>query len=396
MMSIRRNNGSALLIVMVVAISLGVLALSYFRVARENRHSEKWYELRSTAIEAARTIHEEAYATLHKDLKNPKSQAFWFMLGAVSGARNELKLPFASQNLGRIIPDGFSCRHSCELKIVSFKAASPDGRPYFGRNEGHGIVAIQTKVEIFGNRDRQRLPVAQYYLEMQHDYLVASMLSPDSNGSPFKNALMLRRQREHDGKNTISADNLQLLAYQTDAPPLPEKIENLQVFDRYALWARKDLTFEDLVRLRIIDPRTRALNLSGINHCRGTIRLDGQWQIRGQGVLIADSFEINDSIKKSEGSDLAIFYARRGKIRVNTGNEIHAALIAINQSGTGTVEAARPLNLNGMILADQLFFQNWSPDEHIIVYDRTLTETEKAYQISISRWVNYRRSGETS
>ncbi len=396
MMSIRRNNGSALLIVMVVAISLGVLALSYFRVARENRHSEKWYELRNAAIEAARTIHEEAYATLHRDLKNPKSQAFWFILGAVSGARNELKLPFTRQNLDRIIPDGFSCRYSCELKIVSFKTASPDGRPYFGRNEGHGIVAIQAKVEIFGNRDRQRLPIAQYYLEMQHDYLVASMLSPDSSGSPFKSALILRRQREYDGKNAISGSNLQLLTYQTDAPPLPEKIENLQVFDRYALWARKDLSFEDLIRLRVIDPRTRTLNLSGINHCRGTIRLDGQWQIRGQGVLIADGFEINDSIKKSEGSDLAIFYARRGKIRVNTGNEIHAALIAINHSGTGTVEAARPLNLNGMILADRLFLQNWSPDEHIIVYDRALNEPEKAYQISISRWVTFRRSGETS
>ncbi len=396
MMPTNSRTGSALLVVMVIATCLGVLALSYYRVARESRHSEKWHELRNTAIEAARTIHEEAYATLFKDLKNQRSQIFWFLLGAVSGAKNELKLPFARQNLGRIIPDGFDCDFSCELKVISFKATAPDGQPYYGKHEGHGILAILTRVEIFNHRDKARVPVSRHYLEMHHDYLVASMVSPGKTGSPFKNALMVRKQRDFDGQNAISANNVQMLTYQTDAPPLPAELENMQAFDRFSLWARRDLSLEDLRRLRIIDTTTRTLNLNGINHCRGAISLDGQWQVRGQGVLIADSFTINDSVKKAESNDLAILYARRGNIRVNTSNEVHAALIAINKNGTGTVEAARALNLNGMILADRLNLQNWSPDEHVIVYDRALSDPDKAFQISISRWVNFRRSGEQS
>lgn len=382
--------------VLVIAACLGMLALSYFRVARESRHSEKWHELRSTAEEAAKAIHEEAYATLLKDLKNQKSQLFWFLLGAVSGARNEIRLPFAQQNLSKIIPEDFECRFACELKVTSFKTDAPDKKPYSGKHEGHGILGIFTRVEIFNRQGNRNKPVSRHYLEMHHDYLVASVLSPGPDGSPLKNALMLRKQRDFDGQNSISSENATLLTFQTDAPPLPPQLENLKVYDRYSLWARRDLDLENLQRLRILDTTTRTLNLNGINHCRGSVCLDGQWQIRGQGVLIADSFIINDAVKKAESNDLAIFFARRGNIRINTANEIHAALVAVNDSGTGTVESTEPLNLNGMILADRLNLQNWSRSEHVIVYDRALSDPDKTYQISVSRWVNYRRSGEAS
>ena len=382
--------------VMVLAACLGMLSLSYFRVARESLHTGKWHELKYTACEAARSLQEEAYATLVKDLKNQKSQAFWFMLGAVSGARNEMRLPFARQNLEKMLPEGYGCDFSCELKIVSFKAVSPDGRPYFGRYEGHGILGIITRVEIFVRSDKQRKPVGRHTLEAHHDYLVASMLSPDSHGLPLKNALIVRKQRDFDSKSTIESDAVQLLTYQNEPPGSIEHPENLQVFDRYSLWARRDLSVEDLQRLRILDTTTRTLNLNGINHCRGSISLDGQWQIRGQGVLIADSFVISASLKKTDPTALAIFFARNGNICVNTSAEIHAALIAINRNGSGQVDARQPMNLNGMLLADILNLQNWSPGKHTIVYDRMLSDPEKTFQISVSRWVNYLGSGEKS
>lgn len=396
MMLIKKRQGSVLLMVLVIAACMGMLALSYYRVARESRHSEKWHELRNTAEEAAIAIHEEAYATLLKDLKNPKSQLFWFLLGAVSGARNDMRLPFSRQHLEKILPDGFACNFDCELKVVSFKSDAPEKRSYAGKHEGHGILAIMTRVEIVNKKARRKVPVSRHYLEIHHDYLVASMLSPGSDGSALKNVLLLRKQRDFDGLNKISADTKTLLTFQTDAPSLPQQIENLRVFNRFSLWARRDLSLDDLQRLRIMDTTTRTLNLNGINHCRGAINLRGEWQIHGQGVLIADSFTIDDSVKKVESSDIAVLFARRGNIRINTKNEIHAALIAINESGTGTVESTSPLNLNGMILADRINMQNWSGNEHIVVYDPILADADKAYQISVSRWVNFRRSGETS
>lgn len=396
MKSTKHNSGSVMLLILIVAISLGILSLSYFRFARESHHSEKWYELRSLATEAANGIHEEAFAKIQKNLKNQKSQVFWFLLGAVNGARNDLKLQLSRQHLKELIPDRYSLNFSCELKVVNFKAAAPNNRPYFGKHEGHGILAITTRVEIFDRRSKTKTPVARHQLEIHHDYLVASMLSPNKKGSLLKNAIMVRKQRDFDNLSTISCYNTQLLAYQTDAPPITPDIEHLRIFDRYSLWARRNLSIEELRSLKIIDTDTRTLNLNGISHCRGTIIFDGQWQIRGQGVLIADSFVINDTIRKSDSSDLAILYARRGKISVNTSNEIHAALIAINDSGTGTIEAGRSLNLNGMILVDRLDLQKWQQDEHVIVFDKSLSDQEKAYQISISRWINYRRSGENS
>ncbi len=113
-------------------------------------------------------------------------------------------------------------------------------------------------------------------------------------------------------------------------------------------------------------------------------------------MLIADSFVISASLKKSDPTALAVFYARHGNICVNTTGEIHAALIAINRNGSGQVEARQPLNLNGMLLADNLNLQNWSVGKHTIVYDRMLSEPEKTFQISVSRWVNYLGSGEKS
>ncbi|HNX77102.1 MAG TPA: hypothetical protein PLM07_06145 [Candidatus Rifleibacterium sp.] len=396
MTSIKKQNGSALLMVMVLAACLGMLALSYFRVATESRHSSKWHEIKNTAIEASRSLQEEAYATLIKDLKNPKSQIFWFLLGAVSGARNELRLPFARQNLVKTLPPGYDCDFSCELKVISFKNTAPEGKSYHGKHEGHGILAIRARVDIFRTTDQQRKSISHHELEIHHDYLVASMLSPDQHGSTLRKALLIRKERGCNGQNPVISENVQLQILQNETHDHLEKPENLQVFNHFSLWARRDLTSDDLLRQRIIDTTTRTLNLNGIYHCRGQIVFDGQWQIRGQGVLIADNFVINNSIKKSESNALAVFFARRGNIRINTDKEVQAALIAINNNGTGSIEALQSLNLNGMILADSLNLQHWKPGKHIVVYDQTLSDPDKAYQISVSRWISYLGNGENS
>ena len=396
MTSIKLRSGSALLMVMVLAACLGMLALSYFRVANESRHSSKWHEIKNTAIEASKSLQEEAYATLIKDLRNQKSQIFWFLLGAVSGARNELRLPFARQNLVKTLPHGYNCDFSCELKVISFKNTAPDGRSYHGKHEGHGILAIRTRVNIFRTADQLQKSISHHELEIHHDYLVASMLNPDPLGSALRNALLIRKERSYDGQNPVISGNVQLQILQNDPTDNLEKPENMQVFTHFSLWAKRNLTSADLLRQRIMDTTTRTMNLNGIYHCRGQIVFDGQWQIRGQGVLIADNFVINNSIKKSESSALAILYARNGKIKINTDREVQAALIAMNHNGTGSIEAIQSLNLNGMLMADSLNLQHWKPGKHVIVYDQTLADPDKAYQISVSRWISYLGGGDNS
>lgn len=395
MMSTNFRRGSALIIVIIIATCLGILSMSYFNASRESRHSEQWFEHKNIAREAATMLHEEAFASLLKDCRDQRSQIFWFLLGTVSGAQNELRLSFARQNIAKIFPEGYSCEFSSQLKVINFNNTKPDGQAYAAKNEGHGILAVITKVEIFYTRGPKKTAVAKYFLEIHHDYIVASMLGCNKSESKFKNALMIRKNREFDGQNIIRSGNTQLLTYQTDNASPTINPENIKVYNQFSLWARRGLSIEDLYRLKIIDTTTRTINLSGINHCSEAITLDGQWQIRGQGVLIADSFTINDSIKKAGSSDLAVFYARRGSIHINTSNEIHAALVAINDSYSGTVEAAKALNLNGLMLIDRLNLQTWSQDEHILVFDRAFLDCEKAYQINISRWINYRRGSET-
>lgn len=395
-MSTKFRQGSALVMVILMATCLGILSLSYFRATRENRHSGQWFGHRCIAREAAQMIHEESFASLLRDCRDRRSQLFWFLLGAVSGAQNDFRLPFSRQNIARILPDGFDCEFSSQLKVVSFKKSGPDGNRYMSANEGHGILAIITRVEIFKKGSEKRVVTGRHYLEIHHDYLVASVISSDKAGSRLKNALLVRKNREFDRQNIVNTGAAQLLIYQTERAAIPESPEFLKVYSDYSLWARRNLSLSDLERLKIIDAKTKTINLSGINHCREAVVFDGAWQIRGQGVLIADSFAFNDSIKKAGSDDLAVFYARRGKITINTSNEIHAALIAVNNNYTGSIESSRALNLNGLIICDRLNIDTWGPEEHVLVYDRAFSDNEKAYQINVSRWVNYRRSSEKS
>ncbi len=381
-----------LMLAILFATTLSLFSLTYFRVARETQSNDFRNEQGAIARKIARVAHDEAFSQLVMAGKNPKSQIFWFLLGAVSGVESEIKLPFARQNASKLLPPGFACEFFCSAKVVSFVNNGPDGKKYASRHEGHGIIALTVKTTITNEKNRRAIPVT-HRLEFQHDYLVASMVCSDEYGSKLKKVFLTRKDRSFYDQTVFSGDTATLIASQATMLPHDTPPESLQLYNRFSLWSRRSLTPESLHHLEILDEKSRTIKISGINHCNGHLDFDGSWKIQGQGVLIADSFSINGSLTKTHSDDLLVLFARKGNIKVNTSALVEAALIATNRNFSGTIESSSQLNLNGLITADRINLNNWSSSEHRVFYDPVFANNEKAYQISFSPWVLFRSSG---
>lgn len=386
------RQGSMLMLAILFATTLSLFSLTYFRVARETQSNDYRNEQGVIARKIARVAHDEAFSQLVMAGKNSKSQIFWFLLGAVSGVQSEIKLPFARQNASKLLPPGFACEFFCSARVVSFVNNGPDGKKYAGKHEGHGIIALTVETTITNEKNRRALPVT-HRLELHHDYLVASMICSDEYGSKLKKVFLTRKDRSFYDQTIFSGDNATLIASQAEMLPHDTPPESLQLYNKFSLWARRNLTSDSLHRLKILDESTNTIRISGINHCDGTLDLNGPWQIKGQGVLIADSFTVNGSLTKTQSDDLLVLFARKGNIRVNTSEPVEAALIAANRSFSGTIESTSQLKLKGLIVADRINLNNWSSFEHKVVYDPVFANNEKAYQISFSPWILFRSSG---
>ena len=89
-----------------------------------------------------------------------------------------------------------------------------------------------------------------------------------------------------------------------------------------------------------------------------------------------------------------MLYARKNNIVVDTAKKINAALIAINNEHTGTVESKKILNLCGAMVVDKIDITSWPEGDHSISYDRIFKNDDFANRIAVSDWINYRRDND--
>lgn len=368
-----------------IAISLTILSLSYFRMMRAVRNTDQRLESQFVAREIALMLREEAMAVMLKDCRDRRSQLFWFLLGAVAGAQTEMRLPMASEKVSSLIQSGYSCEISSKLKVISFINYDHKNRLYTSPKEGHGILSLLIEVKLFDDRSSQKSVVASEQLQTQYDYLVASVLCLDKHGSRLRQPLMLRRDNQTFDKNS----RLQISDF-TGNHNKGEDLSKHEPYNRSTLWAGRNFSSSNLKHLGIIDEDKKTIKLNGIIHCAEKLTFNDNWKIDGKGVIIADSFSINGALTKTSSNDLLVLYSRKGNIALNTSEKIEAALIAVNTSYSGTIESKQPLNLHGMLLADYLNLDNWSSSSHKISFDENCCDSEKAFQISISPWANFR------
>lgn len=381
----RTRRGSVLVLAVFIAISLTILSLSYFRMMRAVRNTDQRLESQFVAREIALMLREEAMAVMQRDSRDRRSQLFWFLLGAVSGAQTEMRLPLASENISSLIQPGYTCEFSSRLKVVNFINHDHKNRNYPSPREGHGILALLIEVSLVDERQGRNSTIAKEHLHTQYDYLTASVLCLDSQGSQLQQPLMLRR----DDQNIEDDNRLQITDF-TGNHARSEELSELEPYRHSTLWVGRNLRASTLKQLRIIDEDKKTLKLNGIVHCAEKLAFAGDWKIDGKGVIVADSFSLDGALTKASENDFLALYARKGNIVLNTREKVEAALIAVNPSHSGTIESKQPLNLHGMIFADYLNLDNWSNTTHKISFDESCRDSEKAFQISISPWTNFR------
>lgn len=391
-LSLKQQNrqGSILALVLFVAISLTILSLSYFKMMRAARNTDQRLGQQFVAREIALLLREEATVTIQRDCRDQRSQIFGFLLGGASGAQMEMRSPLSGENIGRLLQPGFACEFSSKLQVVSFINYDHRNHYYPSTKEGHGIMAIQIEVSLLDERTGQKSAVIKENLHTQYDYLVAATLCLDNHESKLRQPLLLRHDRQvFDQYSSLQIEEGEL------KPTIEENPADFKLYDRITLWSARNLSRADLSGRQIIDEERKIINLSGIYHCSEPLNFAGDWQIKGKGVIIADSFSISGALKKAGDEDILVLYARKGKIVVNTPQKIEAALVAINDNHSGTIEAKKPLQLSGMLVADYLNLNEWSNNTHKISFDKALLAADKTYQISVSPWTNF-RSGASS
>ncbi|HAE38014.1 MAG TPA: hypothetical protein DCG57_05155 [Candidatus Riflebacteria bacterium] len=380
------KQGSVLVLAVFIAISLTILSLSYFRMMRAVRNTDHRLGQQFVAREISLLIREEAMLILHNSSRDQRSQLFWFLLGAVAGAQMEMRLPFAAENISRLIQPGYTCEFSSKLKVVNFISYDHRTRVYASSKEGHGVLSMFIEVSLIDERSGKKAVAARETLHTQYEYLISSAICLDSAGSRLRKPLLLRR----DNQVFDEYSSLQVSGYERETSNgNGEATNDSEFYNQTTLWTARNLKSADLRQMQIIDAERKIVAVNGIFHCPEHLEFDGDWQIKGKGVLVADSFNIRGALKKSSVDDLLVLFARKGKIVVDTDAKIEAALMAINRNYTGTVEAKKQLDLSGMLLADYLNLDNWSNSVHKIDFDKAFAAGDKAYQINISPWVTY-------
>ncbi|MBF0407195.1 MAG: hypothetical protein HQM10_07570 [Candidatus Riflebacteria bacterium] len=175
--------------------------------------------------------------------------------------------------------------------------------------------------------------------------------------------------------------------------------EGFRPFNFFSLWSRKSFPVDELQKINFLSPDEGLIKPRGIIHCKGPFNLSpngsGQWKIKGQGVIIADSFNIAAGITKSGPDDLLVMFTRKGSIRIDTDKRLEVVLMAINDNENGSILVQKPLNLKGALICDLLETYRWADGNHQIEYDPILkSTTDYQYQICLSPWTNFVKMSE--
>ena len=370
---------------------LSIFLLGYFRFFQESANIDKRLQHQQIARQAAISINEEALIRLKREAFSPESRIAALLFNAVSGTECDIQLPFSSKYAGQLIPQGYSCEYESKVKVIGFTRLSPDGKPYASKKEGHGIAAITSTVVLRKDREEKSSVLASYKLETHLDYLVLSVFPGTSEHPAFDKALSVRNTGGKPRIIPFVTNRLQLSFndLQNNSNVIENWGDSSLPYQEHSLWTAKNLDPAALNNAGFIDHEKRHINLRGIVHCQEDIKLHGNWEMRGRGVLIADSFEISGAVIKAESKDFAIFYARHGNIVINTDLQIHAGLIAMNDKRSGTVLPGKNADIHGFIMVDRI-----SPD---ILAEKSLDLTQnpifgdKSYdhQIIVGDWINF-------
>lgn len=390
---INNKRGSALLLAMMLVIGIGTMAVSYFRFSRITAVNQARGVNKYIVKEIAEIAVRETYNKMFKDSKNEKTNIFWFLKGSAAGTTQMIELPFTNEYKGKLIPKGYMADVLSRIRIGTFRKFAPKDERYSGAYEGHGMIIIETKALLYKLQDGKKANSYVHEIEEHYDYFISSAVAMDNKGSMMINPLVVRKDREMGNQSVImSADSRVGLRLETNLKPSQPVIpEAYSPYNRYSLWGKKNLTLKELKEAKIIDEKNKILRLNGIVHCDADITLNGDYSVLGQGVIVANSFTINGGISKSNKSDLCTLYANRGNIKVNTEKGINAALIAINPTFNGTIEANSRMLVHGLVIVDRLDVSNWVTGEHSVVYDGAFKNGEAANRMNVSAWLNYRR-----
>jgi hypothetical protein len=171
--------------------------------------------------------------------------------------------------------------------------------------------------------------------------------------------------------------------------------QGFRPFRHYNLYGRRFVNAGELESAGIIDRAAGAVRLRGVISVDGPLELgepNRPWLIHGQGVLIAPRVRVLGGLTKAGPSDLAIVFARLGEITVETSQELHVGLIAINDGLSGRVRANQPLNLLGNLVVDELDLPNWtSAGPHLIRFDPAFRVDQPVLQVDLSPWITFQR-----
>ncbi len=379
------SNGSTITLTMVILGALSLIALSYFNVIKNSAFIAGRHKKKMIAEQLNFALYSLMYEKIKLEAASPNSDIYNFFLNSQAGSNLEIKIPEEiNKSLGELAKK-HECKFSCRLHMLDIIRKTPAGLNYDWAKEGHGIfsvtISISMKADTFFPADNE------FVFEKHHEYLIAALNTKDNF---LKNTVATRDNSLEKMLAEANEDAVSIHAIKPGSSSLLATAKPKHMpYDKVTLYRYKNLSANDLERLNIINTAEKTINLSGIIHSRANITFDGNWKINGRGVLMANSFVFKGCLEKTSTDDLAIFYARKGRIDIETDQRVCGVLIATNAAGNGTITAKRPSDIQGLIFADKIDMKHWVTGNHIIEWDETLNIIGNSYTISFSNWPLY-------
>ncbi len=182
-------------------------------------------------------------------------------------------------------------------------------------------------------------------------------------------------------------------------------VNGIRPFNHFNLIHRDLQSGQTLGSLGILRRESRELLLNGVMWAGDYLELgdesDQPLIVRGQGVLMARSIRLRCGLRKAGADDICVLVARDGPIRVDTEDEVQAALVAVNDRRDGRVIPRHRLRILGSLAVDRL---NSSydpstgqvemiaePSDWVIRYDPVFRPQQPQLQVSLARWVLFER-----
>lgn len=390
--SVNAKNGSLMVVVVFVMLMLSFIAISYFRFATSCQSFDLQLEQREMARIMADAGMREAIERISASLFDSSRPEFQYLVSAIPESRHDLELPLTRAFSAKILPRGYALKLASELKILAFSNHDQLNQPYPVDKEGHGILQIKVAAEV--QRAGMRRVITAELVSVQ-DYLVSSMVfgeflpsATEDSTAIFEHPLVLRSNIGHVESNRASLNGVEIKIDGNLNKPMascwssaiPDKF-----YDSYALWSLRNASFDDLAATKVICNDHKRLNINGIIHCRDPVVLDGDWTIRGRGVLIVNGFVINGALIKERPEDFIIIYARRSNVMLGSAGPIQAGIIT---TAGNRVTVKERLNLEGFVVTDNIKFGSFTAREHQIRYDPVFAQLAGQLCVSLSKWPN--------